>query len=151
MKTLILSILVVGNLTNAQQLSQATVAPQTHTMIDSISMTTLNQKLCDLVVALSLDKKEVRVIRLDPPKGKYNMTYFVDHPELVSRYGVSYRTSEVGNTHGQSIKKVRASFDISKEKNDLLLFVTLDDDSVLERKVSVTADFFKDHAKQCIK
>ncbi len=144
-------MIAIASLAYGQNAPQALVANPTHTMIDSISMTTLNQIPCDLAVALSLDKKEVRVIRLDPPKGKYNMTYFVDHPELVSKYGVSFQTAELVDTRGQSVKKVRASFDIDKDKNDLILLVYLSDDSVLERRVSVTADFFKDNAKQCAK
>lgn len=151
MKNNILFIFAFASLAYAQRVPQAPAANPTHTMIDSISMTTLNQKSCDLAVAVSLDKKEVRVIRLDSPKGKYNLTYFVDHPELVSKYGVSYQIAGLVNTQGQAVKKVRASFEIDKEKNDLVLWVTLGDESVLERKVSVTADFFKDHAKQCIK
>ena len=127
------------------------VAKPTHTMIDSAMMKTQNQRECELIAAMSLDRKELRIIRADPPKGKYNMTYFVNHPELISKYGSSYLITDLVDTKSLKVLTIQASFNFDDNQRDVLLVIHLADGAKLDKKISVDAEFFRDHAKACIK
>lgn len=123
----------------------------THTLIDQTAIKTHNQKDCELMVLMSLDRKEVRIMRIDPIKGTYNAYYFMKNPQYISRYGRSLILSEIVNTRGLKVKTVQSAMNFSDNQREVVLSVHLSDGSVVDKKVSVDADFFRDYAKQCLK
>jgi hypothetical protein len=144
---------VVGLLSQSLQAQTAAVpAPKvTHTMIDSLVMKTFNDVECEVVVAMSLDRQHVKIIRIDPPSGKYNATYFTQNQHYFEQYGMKVILAEGMPLNGRKIKTVQSVMDFSDRQHDVVLTLHLDDGETLTKKVSIDAEFFRDHAKTCLK
>lgn len=146
--TVLFSVAIGPLAARAQQLPEPKI---THTMIDSVVIDTENKMNCEIAVAMSLDRKEIKIIRFDPPAGKYNMTYFVKNPDVFAKYGKSYRVSELVETKNQKVPTIQASFNLDGNNREAILLVHLADGTILKKIVSIGPDFFWDRADRCLK
>ena len=146
----------------AQQVNNSAVAsaqvadkpPQdlpTYTLISTVDMKTSNGLSCEIAVAMAVDRSDVRVIRLDPRKGVYSVNYFAKKPALFAHYGQQYLLQDEVDLKGQKVTTVAVTMDFENEQRDVILHVNLDDGKVLEKRLHLDHDFFKDNAQKCLK
>jgi hypothetical protein len=122
-----------------------------HTLIANAPMKTFNNLNCEIVVFVRVDYKKVQVLRIDPPASRLNATYFVDHQGEIEKHGVELPLSADFFVSGRTVKQVQAQFDFENGKHDLTILVSMDDGKVYSKTRSVDAEFFRDHAEQCLK
>lgn len=122
-----------------------------YTLIDTVSIKTFNGMECELAFAMSVDRKEIRIIRLDLRKGTYNVNYFAKKPMFFLQHGIRYIFEEEFDLTNQKIITVHTVVDFSEQRKDFLAKIQLQNGKNLEKRFSIDAEFFKDHASKCLK
>ena len=158
MKKLKLSVIILSFIAPLFSMAESAVPAKdklvelpNYTLIDTVSITTYNGLKCELAVAMSLDHKDIRIIRLDLRKGIYSVNYFAKKPFLFSKHGVQYFVGDEVDLKGQSISTLQSSVDFDKGHKDVILKVQLVNDQILEKRIDIDANFFKDNPSHCLK
>lgn len=158
MKKLNKIVIIIGFLAPLFSQAESTaVAPAkpadlpTYTLIDTVGITTYNGLKCELAVAMSVDRKDIRIIRLDLRKGIYNVNYFAKKPSLFSKQGVQHILADEVDLKGQSVSTMQSTVDFDKGHKDVILKIQLANDQMVEKRIDIEADFFKDNSSRCLK
>lgn len=122
----------------------------TYTLIDTVVITTYNGLKCELAVAFSNDHKDIHIVRLDLRKGIYSVNYFAKKPDLFFKHGTKHILADELTLNGQAVAEVNSKIDFDQNHKDVVLKVRLANDQILEKKIDIESDFFKDNPSQCL-
>lgn len=123
--------------------------PPPYILVDNQIMKNNGETECELTVFKTLDEKELRIVRADPPKGKFTPTYLSDHPELISQFGRIIDLTPV--MAGRTPATIRSKYEWDEFHNDVIVTIRFKDGSEAVKKISLDSVFFKDHGRDCLK
>ena len=138
------------------QLSHAKTEKVTYTLIDTAISKYEGNLQCELAVAMSSDRSEVRVVRLDPRKGMYSVNYFAKSTALFGNHGIKLNLDEEFNLQGRPVTTVQTSFNFKDSRHDLTIKAIIVDpatgvEEIKEKTISLAQEFFNDRPKKCLK
>lgn len=144
-------VLIIGvNALSTAQAQKASTNSPSYFLIATIPIKTKDQKSCQLTVLSSIDKSEIKIIRLDPPAGKINADYFLNNSSQFAAYGDTIKLSQEFDLVGKEIKRVQSFTDFDDKKKEIRIELFVDERHPMIKTYSVE-EFFSGGLSQCLK